>query len=197
MRGTITALAALLLLAAPARAASYRIVSDDSSVLFTVRHMAGHVTGRFERFSGSFDFTAGQPELWKASATIEAASVNTTGATRDEHLRSADFLDAARCPAITFVSRKAARAAKGRYALLGDLTVRCVTRPVTLWLEPGPSGKDDRGEWRSFRATATLKRRDFGIVWDKPLNKLFIGDEVEASFEIQGVDPGNPGQAAR
>jgi polyisoprenoid-binding protein YceI len=178
----------LLCLAASASAGEYRIVADDSSVIFRVRHMAGFVTGRFERFSGGFAFEPGKPEVWRATATIEVASLNTTGRRRDDHLLNADFFDSKRCPKVSFVSRKALPSEGGRFKLEGDLTLRCVTRPVTLDLAVGDTGLDERGRWQALRATTTIDRRLFGMTWAKPGSPLFVGDEVIVELDVQGMD---------
>ncbi|MFA6316936.1 MAG: YceI family protein, partial [Elusimicrobiota bacterium] len=147
--------------AAPAKAQSaqqmdFSIDPEHSSVGFRVRHLVGKVPGRFTRFSGSFSGTRSDPKTWKASAVIEAASVDTGVIIRDDHLRAPDILDTARCPEIRFTSSEAFDVTKNTAKLKGELTLHCVTRPVILDLESDGTAKDP---WGSLRAGVTAKTR--------------------------------------
>lgn len=181
---------ALLLLAGLAVSASaneFQIVADDSSVLFRVRHMAGRVTGRFPRFSGKFVYVPGKPKLWRAEADIDAASVDTTSPARDEHLRNEDFFDVARCGTITFRSTGVQALGPKRARLKGELTVKCVKKPVEMDLLVLDEGRDERGLWQAAKAVLRVARKDFGITWTKPGSALFIGENVEIELDVQGL----------
>ncbi len=179
----IAALAAL-----PARAATYTIDPDHTSVMFTVRHLVGHVTGQFDKFSGSFDYVPGKPQVWKASATIDAASVDTRVAARDKHLRSGDFFDVGNYPALSFVSTKVT-AVKGDHAkLLGKLTILDTTKPIALDLEIGGLQKDANGvEHAAFTAKGRINRKDFGLTWNDTIETggVLVGDYVDITIEVE------------
>lgn len=187
-----TALSAALLAAMTAslRAETFQIDPGHSSVEFRIRHLVGKVSGRFNAFAGQFDYEAGKPALWKASATIDAASIDTGISKRDDHLRNEDFLDAGRCPELRFASSRISGAGGDRARLHGDLTMHCVTRPVVLDLELGGVIKDP---WGNLRAGATargkIKRKDFGLAWNKLLEAggAMLGEEVEITLEIEGI----------
>ncbi|TBR26458.1 polyisoprenoid-binding protein [bacterium] len=183
-------LAALLLfVAAPARATDYTLDPEHSSVQFRIRHLLGKVSGQFTKFEGAFTYVPGKPEAWKVKATIDAASIDTRTAKRDEHLRSADFFDVKKFPSLTFVSKKVLVPKNGKAKLYGDLTIRDVTKPVILDLEIGGEAKDPWGNFKSnFTATGKIKREDFGLTWNEALEsgKALVGSEVEITIEAEG-----------
>jgi polyisoprenoid-binding protein YceI len=172
-------------------AAEYNIDTDHSKVLFKIRHLGiSTVTGRFDKFSGSFAFDPKNVQASKVSATIEAVSVNTDVAKRDEHLRSADFFDVAKFPQITFASKEVRDVQGGKFKVAGDLTIHGVTKPVTLDAELIGTVKDPWGNERAgFSASATINRKDFGLTYNKVLEAggLLIGEEVWISLEIEGI----------
>lgn len=188
-RMTLSILVALAL-AAPVRAATYEIDAGHSSVGFRIKHLVGKVSGRFQKFEGTFDYVPGKPGAWKATASIDAASIDTSNPKRDEHLRGADFFDAEKCPKLRFASKSATVGKGGKGKLTGDLTLHCATKPVTLDLEVNGPAPDPWGNERAgATATGKLNRKDFGMTWNKTLDKggLMIGDEVEIQIEIEGV----------
>lgn len=186
--GTAPAWAILAgLWAAPAWAETYQVDVKHSQVLFRVRHMmVSRVTGRFTRFGGTFDYAAGQPQNWKAQTSIETASINTDIEDRDKHLRGPDFFDAEKCPTLEFKSSKVSGAKGNKAKLHGELTMRCVTKPVVLDLEVFT----DPGVKNKIGATATtrVKRSDFGVTWNRVLEAggLAVSDEVDIILEIEG-----------
>lgn len=180
----------VLVIAAPAAAATYSIDGSHSAVGFRIKHLVGKVSGRFEKFEGTFDHTPGKAQDWKANAVIEAASINTANAKRDDHLRNEDFFDVAKCPKIEFTSKKATLGKNGKGKLEGDLTMHCVTKPVTLDLEITGPTDDPWGNKRvGVTATGKLNRREFGIVYNKTLDKggLMLGEDVMLELEIEGI----------
>ena len=129
--------------------------------------------------------------LLKIEVTIDAASVNTGHAQRDEHLRSPDFFDVARYPTLTFVSKKVIKANEEKLRVAGDLTIHGVTREITLDVD-GPSAevRDPSGNFRrGATATTKINRRDFGLSWNKVLDNggLVVGDEVSIYVEVELV----------
>lgn len=177
-------------LAASAQAAAYRIDPDHSTVQFRVRHLVGHVTGTFDKFQGEFAYDPADSKAWKASATIEAASVDTKVAQRDKHLRSEDFFDVENHPALSFVSTKVTGVKGGHATLLGKLTILETTKSVALDLEIGgvQKGSDGR-EHAAFTAQTRLNRKDFGLTWNDTIETggVLVGDDVDVTLEIEGI----------
>lgn len=185
-------LTAVLLWTAPfGWAAHYRIDPEHSAVTFKVRHLVGTVSGRFDRFTGSFDYDRDRPGVWKASATVDAGSVNTNNARRDAHLRSEDFLDVAQFPALTFVSKKAQTLSADRARVEGVLTIHGVSKTVALLVEVLGVGPDPFGgpEKAAFAATVRIDRHDFGLDWSPGIEAggVLVGDEVDILLEIEGI----------
>lgn len=194
MKRIMHAVAVLALLALPALAAAetWSIDADHSSVGFTVRHMmVSNVKGSFGTFSGTVEVDEKDSAGSKVSVTIDAASINTGVAKRDEHLRSADFFDTARYPTVTYVSKKVEKSGKDRLKVYGDLTLRGVTRPVVLDVEgPTAAYRDPWGKTRrGASATATINRRDFGLTWNKVIEAggVLVGDEVKIILEMEFI----------
>ncbi|MBI1745460.1 MAG: YceI family protein [Acidobacteria bacterium] len=172
-------------------AAEYTIDPDHSQVIFKVKHLGiSTVTGRFEKLSGAFEFDPQNPAGAKARASIETASINTAIAKRDTHLRSADFFEAGKFPAITFMSKAIKSTKDGKFIMSGDLTMHGVTRSVELQVELGGVIKDPWGNQRAaFTGSTTINRKDFGLTWNKAMETggLVVGEEVKISLEVEGV----------
>jgi polyisoprenoid-binding protein YceI len=170
----------------------WNIDPSHSGAQFTVRHLViSKVRGTFERWQGAIDFDPDKPEASKVSVRIEAASIDTHEPNRDQHLRSADFFDVESYPAITFESRKVERWGKDRYRVLGDLTMRGVTRPVELDAEYFGGGKDVSGHQRvGFFAKTALQRKEFGLNWNQLLESggVVVSDQVEISLDVQAIE---------
>ncbi len=162
-----------------------------SGINFSVRHMVvSKVRGRFTKFSGSVALDEGDLTGSTVEATIDASSIDTGTAQRDEHLRSADFFDVEHFPELRFRSTKIEKRGGDRYWLTGDLTIRDVTRPIELDAEYGGRGKDPWGNERvGFTARATLDRKDFGLKWNQVLETggVLVSDRVEIELEVQAV----------
>lgn len=180
------------MLAPAAHAADWEIDPAHTAVEFSIRHMTvSNVRGTFDKVSGTA--TADETDLTKSTidATLQAASVNTRNDKRDEHLRSPDFLDAAKYPTLTFKSKKIAKGKDGHFDVTGDLTLHGVTKEVVLDVEgPTASIKDPMGKTRAgAHATTTLKRSDFGIVYSKTLETggLMLGDDIAVSIDVEAT----------
>lgn len=194
MKNRITAIVVSLTLALPTLsiASTWNIDPDHSNIGFKVRHlMVSNVKGNFVKHSGVVEINDKDITKSKVNVTIETGSINTNVQKRDEHLRSADFFDAAKFPTMTFVSRKVAKARKGALTVTGDLTLHGITKEVVLHVEP--LSKESKDPWGNFRrgtsATATINRKDFGLIWNKALETggVMIGDEVTISLEVELV----------
>ena len=170
-------------------AGRWEIDRSHSSVEFTVRHlMVSKVRGRFGGFSGSVH-VADAPEDSSVEVVIDAASIDTRDSGRDEHLRSPDFLDVTAHPALAFRST-AVRPAGKQWQVDGELTVRGVTRPVTLDVElhgvvTNPWGKQVAG----FTATTELDRDEFGLTWNQALETggVLVGRKVRIELSVEAV----------
>jgi len=192
MRRLLTAAAILTcaLGVQPAWAATYTLDADHTAVSFKVRHLFSYVRGTFNQFEGTFEYEPGAPDTWKANAVIQADSIDTRVKERDKHLRSKDFFEVDKFPAITFVSTKVTDVTPEGAKLHGDLTIHGVTRPVVLDLAIHGAGKDPWGNVRSgFTATTAINRKDFGLTWNQALEagKVLVGDEVEITIEVEGL----------
>ncbi|MBI3074402.1 MAG: YceI family protein [Deltaproteobacteria bacterium] len=168
----------------------WNIDTAHSGINFSVRHMViSKVRGRFAKWSGSVNLA---DDLAKASVavSIDAASIDTGVPDRDAHLRSGDFLDAEKYPALLFRSRKIERQGDKVSRVVGDLTIRDVTREVTLDVEEGGRAKDPWGNERiGLCARTSLDRKEFGLKWNQVLEAggLLIGDRVDVDIEIEAV----------
>ncbi len=186
------ALAATLAAAAlPAPAQTWTVDAAHSTVGFSVRHMMiSNVRGAFDRFTATVDGNPADPSTAKISATIEVASVNTREPKRDDHLRSADFFDAARFPRMTFVSTKVEKVSATKAKVTGNLTLRGVTKPVTLDVEYTAPVKSPWGQTVvGATATGKINRQDFGVSFSKTLETggLLVDDQVTLQLELELV----------
>jgi polyisoprenoid-binding protein YceI len=156
---------------------------------FAVKHMiVSTVQGEFGKFVGTFELDD-KNRLVKAEGTIDINSINTREPKRDDHLRSPDFFDAAMFPEMKFVSRKVAGKGK-KYTVIGDLTIKGVTKPVALTGHMNGPIKDMQGVKRvGFRAEGKINRKDYGINFHKVLEAggLVVDDEVEIILDIEGT----------
>ena len=168
---------------------TYDIDPSHTAVQFSVRHMMiSNVRGEFTKLSGKATGDVANPTAATVEATIDAASIDTRDAKRDEHLRGADFLDTAKFPTITFKSTKVEKAGDA-WKLTGDLTLHGVTKPVVLDVtNVTPPTKDPWGNTRiGAQATTKINRRDFGIVFNKTLDGggLLVGDEIAITIDVE------------
>lgn len=181
----------MMLNASLAWSAHYEIDASHSTIGFAIKHMVVSKTrGKFEKFSGSFDFDKDKPASWKTQSTVDVASVNTSDKKRDDHLRSPDFFDAQKYPTMTFKSLKVTDVKGSSAKLHGDLTIHGVTKPVVFDLEIGGLVTDPWGNKRAgFSAKTKIARKDFGLTWNKVLDTggLAVGDEVEIELEVEGI----------
>ena len=182
----------LFILAVPVftHAVTWEMDPAHSSVQFKVRHMTvSSVKGDFSKFRGVVTIDDKDITQMKVEMSIEAASVNTDHAQRDDHLRGPDFFDVVKYPAITFVSSRVIKADGDKLKVTGDLTLHGVTREITVDVE-GPTAevRDPGGNFRrGATATAKINRRDFGLAWNKVLDSggLVVGDEVNIYVEVE------------
>jgi len=186
------AIMAILTIPAVALASTWNIDPDHSNIGFKVRHMmVTNVKGEFGKFKGTLTLDDQDITKSKVEVTIDTASVNTRVAKRDDDLRSPNFLDVARFPNMSFVSRKVEKAGEGKLRVTGDLTLHGVTREVVLDVEgPSAEGKDPWGNMRRGASAATqINRKDFGLIWNKTIETggVLVGDEVNIMLEVEMI----------
>ena len=164
---------------------------SHSSVNFHVRHlMVSKVHGRFTSWNGTLELDEEDLTKSKLTVTIDAASVDTKEQKRDDHLRSPDFFEVEKYPHLTFVSKEIKRASNDRYLVAGDLTIRGITKAVTLEVEGGDVVKDPWGGTRTgFSAKTSVNRKDFGLTWNLALEAggFVVGDKIEITLEIEAI----------
>jgi polyisoprenoid-binding protein YceI len=177
----------LVVHAEPAR---WSVDPEHSTIEFRVTHMVvSKTTGRFTDYAGFMDMDAEAGTVHAIEATIKAVSVNTNHEKRDAHLRNADFLDVEHYPAMTFKMKSYKKTVEG-YTMAGDLTLRGVTKEITLVGHYNGTTKDPWGNTRAgFNAEGKLNRKDFGMVWNKTLDSggLVVGDEVQIRLDIECI----------
>ena len=164
-----------------------------SSINFWVRHlMVSKVHGRFKTWSGTLTFDDRDPTSSRVEVQIDASSIFTEDPKRDEHLRSADFLDVAKYPHILFKSTSVERVAGSDdgFALNGNLAIHGVTKPIALAVEYAGRVKDPWGGERvGFSARGAINRKDFGLTWNVMLEAggVTVADKVEIAIEVEAV----------
>ena len=183
----------VLVVALPAAAEIWTIDSAHTVAGFTARHMMiTNVTGVFESTAGSIDYTPGNPTATKADVTIDAKTINTRNGRRDTHLRTDDFINVEKFPSIAFKSKRVQNVRSDGFDMVGDLTIRDVTKEVVLKVDGiVPPVKDPQGNRRvGANATTTINRKDFGVNYNRALEAggVLIGDEMKINIEIQAVE---------
>jgi polyisoprenoid-binding protein YceI len=165
-----TLIAASLLASSSTMAADYVIDTQGAhaSIQFKVSHLGySFVVGRFNDFAGKFSFDAAKPRDARVNVTINTNSLDSNHAERDKHLRSADFLNAAKYPQASFVSTGIEDKGEGKLAIVGELTLNGVTKAVTLEAMRLGEGQDPWGGYRAgFVASTEFALKDFNIAYD-------------------------------
>lgn len=171
--------------------ATYQIDPSHSSATFSVKHMMiAKVHGGFEKMSGKLIYDASSPANSSIDVSIETSSINTREAQRDAHLKSADFFDVEKYPAIGFKSVLIEKTGDG-FKVVGDLSIHGVTKQVTLDMED--LSEEMRDPWGNIKigisGTTKIKRKDFGLTWNAALETggVLVGDDVNIALDIQLV----------
>jgi polyisoprenoid-binding protein YceI len=170
---------------------TFTIDKAHSEAAFQVRHLITKVRGRFSEFEGRIDLDEEHPENSSVTVTIDTASIDTNEPDRDQHLRSADFFDAATYPAITFKSVRVRKTGASSFEVTGPLTIRDVSREITLPVTFLGVAKDPWGKSRAgFETEITINRKDYGLNWNAALETggFLVGDDVKISLSIQAVE---------
>lgn len=171
---------------------TFEIDTSHSEIGFTVRHMVfAKVRGQFKTWSADLAWNPADPSKSTVAVAIDTASIDTREEKRDGHLRSGDFFDAEKFPKMTFKSKRVE--GKGPFKLVGDLTIRDVTKEVVVDVEQTGTGKDPWGNTRfGFSGRASIDRTEFGLKWNAALETggFIVSDKVDIDVEVQIVQKG-------
>ncbi|GAA0604071.1 YceI family protein [Streptomyces crystallinus] len=170
---------------------TYTIDPAHSSIGFTVRHaMVTNVRGSFGEHEGTLTLDGTDPAASAAVIDVKIASVDTGIGDRDTHLRSADFFDAEQFPLMTFRSTAAQQLGGDKYRIVGDLTIKDVTKPLAIELEFNGSATDPYGNQRvGFEGSADILRSDWGLTWNAALETggVVVSDKVKLTLDISAI----------
>ena len=170
---------------------TYNLDPTHSRIGFVARHaMVTKVRGNFNEFDGSGYFDADTPANSRFEVTIQATSIDTRNADRDNHLRSNEFFDMETYPTLSFASTAVEPLGDAEFRVIGDLTIKGVTKSVTLDLEQTGTAVDPFGDTRlGLEGTTVVNRKDWGITWNAPLETggVLVGEKVTLEFEISAV----------
>ena len=170
---------------------TWNIDASHSIAEFAVKHMMiATAKGRFATLEGAIEIDEANPLASSVTASIDVASIDTKDEQRDAHLRSDDFFNAEKFPKITFASKRVERVDAENYRMVGDLTIRDVTKEVVLDTEFGGQVADPWGNQRAgFMATTQVNRKEFGLKWNNLLETgaVAVGDKVKITLHIEAV----------
>jgi polyisoprenoid-binding protein YceI len=171
---------------------TYQIDPAHTSAQFKVRHMMiANVKGEFDKVSGTVNFDPANPSASTVEATVDVASISTRDEQRDAHLKSADFFDVEKFPAIAFKSKKVTASGSDSFTVVGDLTIHGVTKEVDLKVEElTEEAKDPWGNLRrGAEAKTRINRKDFGMTFNMALDTggFMVGDEVDLTIDAELV----------
>ena len=183
---------ALLLTTSTALAQTWTIDPAHSRASFSVRHFGiSNIRGDFGNVTGTITYDGKDVAKAKVNATISVASISTRVGPRDEHLKTADFFDAAKHPNMTFVSTSITPKGNGKYSMIGNLTMRGTTKQVTFELDSPSAPLVRKGEATRVGASATgrINRKDFGINYHQVLDNgaLGVGDDVDIVLDVEMI----------
>ncbi len=171
-------------------AGDYAIDTSHSRLGFTARHaMVTKVRGQFSDFTGTATIDTATPAASSVSLTIQAASFDSGNADRDGHVRSADFFDVETFPEITFVSTDVARDGSD-WTITGDLTIKGVSKSVTIPFEETGSARDPFGNTRiGFEGSTTINRKDWGLTWNAALETggVLVSEKIKLDLDISAI----------
>jgi polyisoprenoid-binding protein YceI len=170
---------------------TYTVDPTHSRFGFVARHaMVTKVRGSFNDFEGTATIDGANPGNSSVRIALKTASIDTRSAQRDEHLRTNDFLDTATYPEITFVSTSVSHTGGEDFEVVGDLTIRGVTKSITLPLEFQGAATDPFGNQRiGFEGSVVINRKDWGVNWNAALEAggVLVSDKVTLEFEISAI----------
>ncbi len=170
---------------------NYTLDASHTRIGFSARHaMVTKVRGAFNEFEGRGYFDAENPANSMVELTIQAASIDTRNADRDGHLKSNDFFDMENYPTITFRSTSVEPKGGDKFSITGDLTIKDVTKPVTVDFEYAGGATDPFGNDRiGFEGSTTINRKDWGVNWNAALEAggVLVSEKVNLEFEVSAI----------
>jgi polyisoprenoid-binding protein YceI len=189
LRHLMLSVLVLIVFGGPAVADNWNFDQAHSSIGFSVSHMViSNIKGYFRDYTGQIVFDGKDIEKGTVEITIQIASINTDNEQRDTHLRSADFFDAGTYPTMTFKSKKITKGQGNTFTMVGDLTMKGVTREVTLTGQLHGIIQDPYGNTRAgISATTVINRQDFKVSWTNKLvdGSLIVGNDVTINIDIE------------
>ncbi len=170
---------------------------ENSSAEFVCRHVLSKVRGMLSKPAGTILLDDANPEKSKITASVDVRTITTGVEERDAHLKSPDFFDVAKYPAITFESAAVSRSSATSYVVTGNLTMHGVTKSVTLAVTASPPFNHAGGIRRGIEATTSVNRKDFGLRWEFPGEGpgIVVGDTVEITINAELVLLPEPGKS--
>jgi polyisoprenoid-binding protein YceI len=169
----------------------YALDASHTRIGFVARHaMVTKVRGSFNEFEGTATVDGADPSRSSVSVTIKAASIDTRNEQRDGHLRSNDFLDLEKYPEITFVSTAVEPIDESTFRVTGDLTIKDVTKPVSVDFTYEGVAKDPFGNLRiGFEGSVVINRKDYGVTWNAALETggVLVSDKITLEFEVSAI----------
>ncbi len=192
---TTLSLALLLPALAAAAPVTYKVDTNHSGVGFSIRHFVTNTPGRFKDFDGTIKYDKANPAASSVEFTVKAASIDTASDDRDKHLKSADFFDVEKFPTWTFTSTKVTAKDADTLEVTGNMTIKGVTKQVTIPVDVLGSVKTPRGEKAGFESSFKINRKEFGVDWNNVMDSgPVLGDDVKVtiSIEANGEAPPKP-----
>ena len=171
--------------------ATYKIDAAHSEITFKVKHlMITNVTGNFTKFDATLESSKEDFTDAKISFEADVDSISTNNEQRDGHLKSEDFFAAEKFPKLSFTSSSFNKVSDDVYKLIGDLTIRGVSKPIELAVEYGGTATDPYGQVKSgFEINGKINRKDFGLVWNVTTEAggIVVSDEVKLNLAVQMI----------
>lgn len=174
----------------------WRIDTGHSQANFSVRHnVVSTVRGQLGPITGTIEYDGKDIQSLKADVAIDVTKINTQNQNRDNHLRTDDFFNVEKFPALTFKSKRVEPVGDGKFRLIGDLTIRDKTNEVVLDVEgPAPAMKTGRGIVTGATATTKISRKEFGVLWNRMIEAMpVVSDEVQVTIDLELTRPAPPG----
>jgi polyisoprenoid-binding protein YceI len=169
----------------------YTLDTSHTRLGFSARHaMVTTVRGSFPSFEGTAKIDTANPAASSVSLSIDVAGIETGNADRDGHLRSGDFFDAELFPTITFTSTEVVREDESTWQITGDLTIKGVTKPVTIEFESTGSARDPFGNLRvGFEGATSINRKDWGLTWNAALETggVLVSEKIKLEFDVSAI----------
>ena len=172
---------------AMAQPATYKVDPAHSSIVFNIRHLVSQVEGRFRDFQGSIQYDAKNIKDSSVEFTVKADSIFTDNEKRDAHLKNDDFFAVDKYPTLSFKSKKVVPRGENKFEVLGTMTIRGVSKDMMVPVQLLGVGPGFQGEVAGFRSDFTIQRKDFGIVWNRNLDKggSVLGDSVDVRLLVE------------